>query len=108
MSSRRGAAAAFVATEAGVRVFVRLTPRASRDAFEGVATLDDGQQVLKAKVRAAPHDGAANEALIRLTAKTLGVAASRISIELGASSRLKTLMIEGGGLAIAERLAKAP
>jgi uncharacterized protein len=97
---------AFVATTRGVRVLVRLTPRASSEAFAGVAALGDGREALKAKVRAAPQDGAANAALIRLTAKTLGVAPSRIRLESGASSRLKTLVIEGEGLAIAELLAK--
>jgi uncharacterized protein YggU (UPF0235/DUF167 family) len=106
MSPRLNAASAFAATQTGLRVLVRLTPRAGRDAFDGLAALDDGAEVLKAKVRAAPQDGAANRALIRLTAQTLGVAASRIRLESGATSRLKTIVIEGGGPAAAELLSK--
>ncbi|MBV9244388.1 MAG: DUF167 domain-containing protein, partial [Methylobacteriaceae bacterium] len=38
-------------------VVVRLTPRAGRDALEGLMSLDDGAVVLKAAVRAAPEVG---------------------------------------------------
>jgi uncharacterized protein YggU (UPF0235/DUF167 family) len=107
MSSRPGPAGAFVATAAGLTVAVRLTPRAGREALEGVTRLDDGAEVLKAAVRAAPEDGAANAALIRLVAKSAGIAPSRVRLERGATSRLKTLLIEGGDLAMAERLSRA-
>jgi uncharacterized protein len=104
MSFRPGAASAFALTKDGLRVLVRLTPRASRDAFEGLGEFEGGAQALKAKVRAAPEDGAANRALIRLAAGTLGLAASRIRLEAGATSRLKTILIKGGGTAAAELL----
>lgn len=104
MSSKAGPAGAFVATKEGLSVAVRLTPRAGRDALEGLTRLDDGAEVLKAAVRAAPEDGAANGALIRLVAKRAGVAPSRVRLERGATSRLKTLLIEGADLATAQRL----
>jgi uncharacterized protein YggU (UPF0235/DUF167 family) len=107
MSSRPGSAGAFVATADGLNVAVRLTPRAGREALEGVTRLDDGTEALKAAVRAAPEDGAANAALIRLVAKSAGIAPSRVRLERGATSRRKTLLIEGGDLAMAERLSKA-
>ncbi len=107
MSSRTGSAGAFVVTEAGLSVVVRLTPRAGREALEGLTRLDDGVEALKAAVRAAPAEGAANDALIRLVAKNAGVAPSRIRLEKGATSRRKTLLIEGGDLAMAERLSQA-
>jgi uncharacterized protein YggU (UPF0235/DUF167 family) len=53
---------------------VRLTPRGGRDAIDGVATLDDGRCVLKARVRATPAEGEANDALVRLAARAAGVA----------------------------------
>jgi uncharacterized protein (TIGR00251 family) len=70
------------------RLRVRLTPRASRDAIDG---WHDG--VLHARVAAAPVDGAANEALVRLLAKAVGVPKSRIAIIAGTTSREKTLEI---------------
>ena len=78
-----------------LRVDIRLTPRAGRDALDGEMQLSDGRKVLAARVRALPEDGAANEALLRLVAKACGIARSRISLVSGATSRLKTLRIEG-------------
>jgi uncharacterized protein len=48
---------------------------------------------------AAPTDGQANEAVIRILAKHLGIAKSRISVARGQASREKTLAIEGMDLA---------
>ena len=96
MSSRSGSIGAFIATSEGLSVAVRLTPRAGREALEDVTRLDDGIEALKAAVRAAPEDGAANAALIRLVARSAGVAPSRVRLERGATSRLKTVLIEGG------------
>ncbi len=72
------------------RIAVRLTPRGGRDAIDGWR---DG--VLLARVSAAPADGKANEALARLLARTLGVAASRVAIVAGGQARLKQVEIEG-------------
>jgi uncharacterized protein (TIGR00251 family) len=106
MSFRPRAVSAFTLTKEGLRVTVRLTPRAARDAFGGLTEFE-GAQALKVKVAAAPRDGAANQALIRLVAKTVGVPASRIRLQSGAASRLKTIVIEGGGASSAELLCKA-
>lgn len=73
----------------GGRCWVRLTPRGGRDAFEGVD--DDG--VLRVRVRAAPVEGAANTALLRLLADVLHVAARELTIEAGAASRNKRLLL---------------
>ena len=60
-------------------VSVRATPKGGRDAIDGIATLADGQCVLKARVRAAPSDGEANDALAHLLAKSVGVPPSAVS-----------------------------
>jgi hypothetical protein len=88
----------------GLELFVRLTPKSSRDALEGIETLADGQCVLKARVRAVPEDGKANAALIALVAKQLKTPASRISLAAGATSRGKTLHIQGEAGPLAEKL----
>jgi uncharacterized protein YggU (UPF0235/DUF167 family) len=87
----------------GLEVRVRVTPRGGRDAIDGVEVLSDGRRVLKVRVRAAPHDGAANEAVRRLLARSLGLPASAVSLEAGATARLKTFLISGEG----DRLAAA-
>lgn len=81
-------------TEDGVEIFVRLTPKSSRDAMEGVETAADGTQYLKARVRDAPESGKANSALIKLASKVSGLSKSAIRIRSGATSRLKKLAIE--------------
>lgn len=79
---------------------MRLTPRGSRDALGNVEALSDGRAVLTAKVRAVPADGEANQALVKLVAKALGVPASRVSIAQGATSRIKMVQVEGDGAAL--------
>jgi uncharacterized protein len=63
----------WVATADGAFLHVRLTPRGGRDAIEGIDTRADGCAVLKARVRAAPSDGEANDALCRLLARALDI-----------------------------------
>ncbi len=88
----------------GIALSVRLTPKSSREAIDGVELLSDGRAVLKARVRAVPEDGKANDALLRLIAKTLGAPASQASITGGATARLKTVAIKGDAAALAARL----
>lgn len=88
-------------------VDVRLTPKGGRDAFDGIAPLADGRSVLKARVRAAPHEGAANAALTRLLATAAGVAASHVTIVAGAATRLKRVRIAGEPRALAAALEHA-
>jgi hypothetical protein len=89
----------------GLRLLLRLTPKSSRDAIEGIEHLADGRAVLKVRVRAVPEAGAANDALIRLLAKAFAIPASAVSLESGATSRVKTLRLAGDGVALAHRLA---
>jgi len=57
----------------GVTLTVRLTPKGGRDAIDGIETMSDNRAVLKIRVRAAPSEGEANAALIKLIAKAVGV-----------------------------------
>ena len=90
----------------GLLLVIRLTPRGGRDAVDGVAQLSDGRSVLKVRVRAAASEGEANAALIKLIAKTLGVAVGDVSLVAGASARLKRLRISGAGATLAATLEK--
>jgi uncharacterized protein (TIGR00251 family) len=73
-----------------VVVKVHVTPRASRSAVKGI---HGGR--LKVTLDAPPVDGAANEALIRLFSKLLGVSKRDVRIVQGEASRQKTLMVRG-------------
>lgn len=72
------------------RITVRLTPRGGRDVIDGW----DGD-TLRVRVSSAPVDGKANDALMRLLAKALGLAPSRISLVSGAQARVKTIEVDG-------------
>jgi len=72
------------------RISVRVTPRGGRDAIDGW----DGD-VLRVRVAAPPVEGRANEAMLRLLAKALGVAPSRVALASGAGSRVKVVEVEG-------------
>lgn len=88
----------------GIDLFVRLTPKAAVNRLEGVETAADGRCHLKARVRAVPENGAANQALQRLVAKALGVPASAVSVVAGATARLKTLRVLGDPAALVTSL----
>ena len=81
----------------GLRLAVRLTPRGGKDALGKIEILADGRPVLTARVRAAPTDGEANQALAGLIAGVLKVPVSRVTISQGVTSRVKTLLVEGNG-----------
>ena len=91
----------------GVDGTVRATPRGGRDAVDGVASLSDGREVLKVRVRVAPEDGAATAAVAKVVAGAAGVAASQVRLTSGATARVKTFRIAGDGPALAAKLAAA-
>ena len=70
----------------GIVLDVRLTPRSARDAVESIECRADGRTVLKVRVRAAPVEGEANEALWRLIAKALGIAPRQVELAAGAAA----------------------
>ena len=89
----------------GVELHVRLTPKSSKDAIEGVEATADGRSHLAARVRAVPEKGAANAALEKLMAAALGVPKKAVSVVAGGTSRLKTVRIAGDVNEISAKLA---
>jgi len=75
---------------ADVRFAVRLTPRGGADRIEGV--VDGG---LRARVAAPAVDGAANDALLRLLARELGLPRRDIRLVAGATGRNKVVAVDG-------------
>jgi len=78
-----------------MRLFVRLTPKSSVERIDGWDLDEHGRRYLKVRVRAAPIEGRANEALIAFLAKTLKVPKSRLALVTGDTARLKAIEIEG-------------
>jgi len=87
-----------------VRLAVRLTPNSGRDAIEGVEGTADGESHFRARVTAVPEKGKANEALVKLLAKSIGLPKSSVSIVSGDTARLKILRIDGDPEDIVDKL----
>lgn len=88
--------------EGGVEITIKAVPGASRDRIVG--PLGDA---LKVQVSAPPEKGKANQAIIELIAKGLGVTARTVSIVRGATTSRKMIQISGISLDEAEaRLTK--
>jgi len=93
-------------TDNGMTLAVRLTSKGGRDAIDGIGKLADGTVVLKARVRAAPAEGEANTALVRLIAKAVGVPPRDVTVTAGATARIKRLAIAGDGPSLLAALEK--
>lgn len=74
----------------GARFPVRVKPRSSRSRIEG---LNAGS--VEIALRAPPVEGAANDELLELVAKTVRVRKSDVSIAAGAQSRNKVVEVRG-------------
>ena len=72
----------------GAEIAVRVTPRASRN-----AVLLDGETI-RVLVTVVPEDGKANAAVVKLLAKALGVAKSRLELLRGATARDKLFRLD--------------
>ena len=92
----------------GLVLSIRLTPRASRDAIDGIGCLSDGTAVIQARVRPPPADGAANAAVIKLLAKSLKVRKSAVHIVSGQTARLKQVRVTGDPSVLAEVIDQWP
>jgi uncharacterized protein len=90
----------------GIVVCVRLTPKASRDAIDGIAQLTNGESVLKVRVRAAPSAGEANAAVIQLLAGAFGVPPRHVHLLAGLSARRKRVKIVGAAAALGAALTR--
>jgi uncharacterized protein (TIGR00251 family) len=77
--------------DGGVRVTVRVKPRAARERVSA----GDGAVDLVVAVSAPPVDGAANARVIELIADALGVAKRAVTVVRGDTARTKEIAIDG-------------
>jgi len=75
-------------TNGDVIISVKAVPNASRNKIAGEL---DG--ALKINIAAAPERGAANKAICKLLAKTLGIRTQQVTVETGLTSPRKTVRI---------------
>jgi hypothetical protein len=88
----------------GVRLRLKVQPRARRNRIDGTVAEADGGQALKIAVTAAPESGAANEAVIALLAKELHLAKSALALVAGAADRRKVIKLTGDPQRLARQL----
>ena len=82
-------------TADGVRLAVRVTPRAKKSALAGTVVGADGKSALAVRLAAPPVDGAANKALVEFLARTIGVPRSAVRIASGETARQKIVLVTG-------------
>ena len=78
---------------------VRVVPRASRSEVVGA---HDG--ALRVRIAAPPVDGAANEELVKLLARVLGVTRTAVAVTAGQTSKLKKVAVSGIAPDLLQRL----
>jgi hypothetical protein len=89
----------------GLRVAIRLSPRARSDRLVAAAEAAEGGHVLKAVVTAPAEAGRANEALLQLLAKSWKVPRRDLSIIGGLTSRNKIVRVAGDPQRLVEQVA---
>lgn len=70
---------------------IRVTPRSAKPGIGDWKTDPAGRPFLEVRVAAAPADGAANDEIIKLLAKVLGLPKSSLTIVSGQTARLKRI-----------------
>jgi uncharacterized protein YggU (UPF0235/DUF167 family) len=83
-----------------------VTPRSARPGVGEWKKDPGGRTFLEVRVAAAPADGAANDEVVRLLAKALGVPRSGLSIASGHTARLKRIEVPLGEVEIEARLSR--
>jgi len=86
------------ATENGVRLLVRVQPKAGHNRVVGLQG-----DALKVRLTAPPVENAANKALLTLLAKTFGVPKKAVQLTKGGHGRLKQVVVEGVSVAEVRR-----
>lgn len=87
----------------GCTLTVRVQPRAKRSEICGVRN-----GCLRVRLNAPPVDGKANDELVRLLRKRLGLAKSAIAFVSGETSREKVLLLRNQIADVSRRLAGEP
>jgi uncharacterized protein YggU (UPF0235/DUF167 family) len=80
--------------KAGVRLLLRVSPKAAREGVEGIVDTAHGGAIA-VRVRAAAEKGEANRAVERVIAEWIGIGRTSVTVSAGAKSRLKTVAVAG-------------
>ncbi len=94
----------FEAVAEGLRVALKVTPKAARAGITGLEADAAGRALLKVRVTEAPEGGKANAAVVKLLAKAWKLPKGALKVTAGAKDRRKTLLIAGDPDVLAPRL----
>ena len=83
-----------------MRLKLRVTPKSRSDEIVGITP----EGVVQVRVTAAPQEGEANQAVLRLLSRALGVPRGAVRLKGGAASRDKWVEVDGLDAAEAKRL----
>ncbi|MBP2292196.1 DUF167 family protein [Azospirillum rugosum] len=94
----------FEAVFDGVRLTLRVTPKASRNGISGLVDTASGAKALKVMVTAVPENGKANEAVVKLLAKAWKLPKTSLTVVAGATDRNKIVHVAGDPAELMRRL----
>lgn len=94
----------FRAVPGGVSLRLRVTPRGGADRVDGLGADAGGTPHLRLRVSAIAEKGKANDAVLKLLAKSIGLPRSAFSIASGETGRTKAVLVEGEPGALLARL----
>jgi uncharacterized protein (TIGR00251 family) len=95
----------YTVTSTGLRLAIRLTPRAAHNRMEGVTTGADGRPVLQVRLTAPPVEGAANAALIAFLADAFDLRQADVIIRSGQKGRVKIVDLVGSAIILQTKFA---
>lgn len=81
-----------------MKLVVRAVPNAKKSEWIGWEKDPRAGRVARVRIAAPPVEGKANEALRKFLARHLGVPKSKVTLEKGDSSRLKTFEVPDGSV----------
>jgi uncharacterized protein (TIGR00251 family) len=90
-----GSEGPFEAVPEGLRVALKVTPKAARAGIVGVEADAAGRGILKVRVTEAPEGGKANAAVVKLLAKAWKLPKGALRIAAGTKDRRKSLLVIG-------------
>jgi hypothetical protein len=94
----------FEAVPEGLRVALKVMPKAAHAEIAGIEADAAGRARLKVRVTEAPEGGKANAAVVKLLAKAWKLPKSALRVTAGAKDRRKTLLVAGDPDELAPRL----
>jgi hypothetical protein len=77
-------------------IAIRVRPRSAKPGLGQWCTDGAGREALEVRVSEAPTEGSANEAVVKLLSKALGISRSEVTIISGRTSRNKRVAIPLG------------